>query len=106
MVEGGSVTSGCFLIRCHGLGSVDPRKGVAKCPHGIFALRAPGGDHFHICTGPLQTVIGPLLLKAPVEETLRVGNGYVGLPGHTGFHLQVVEYGLLANVWQGAGGAV
>lgn len=106
MVEGGGVTSGCFLIRCHGLGGVDPRKRVAKGHHSIFALRAAGGDHFYICTGELHTVVRPLLLKASVQEALRVGDGNAGLPGHAGFHLQVVEYGLLADVWQGAGGAV
>lgn len=105
-MESGSVTSGCFLISCHGLWGVDPRKCVAKCHYGIFALRAAGGDHFHICTGALQTLIRSLLLKASVEEALGVGGGYARLPGHGSFHLQVVEYGLLAYVWQGAGGAV
>lgn len=104
-MEGGGVTSGCFLICCHGLGGVDTRKGVTKGNHGVFALGAAGGNHFHICTGTLQTVIRPLLLKASVEETLRVGGGYARLTGH-GFHLQVVEYGLLAYVGQGAGGAM
>lgn len=92
------MTSGCFLIRCHGLGGVDPRKGVAKGHHGIFVVRAAGRDHFHICTGALETVIRPLLLKASVEKALRVRGGHTGLPSHAGFHLQVVEYSLLAYV--------
>lgn len=106
MVEGCSVTSGCFLVRCHGLGGVDPRKRVAEGRHGVFAVGAAGGDHFHICTGSLQTVVRPLQWKASVEEALRVGGGHAGLPCHAGFHLKVVEYGLLADVGQGAGGAV
>ena len=99
------MTSGGFLIRCHGLGGVNAGKGVAKRNHGVFALGAAGGNHFHICTGTLQTVIRPLLLKASVEETLRVGGGHARLASH-GFHLQVMEYGLLAYVRQGAGRAV
>lgn len=69
------MASGCFLICCHGLRGVDPRKGVAKGHHGIFALRAAGRDHFHIRTGVLQTVFRPLLLKTSVKEALRVGGG-------------------------------
>lgn len=104
MVEGGSMTSGCFLICCHGLGGVDPRKGVAKGHHGVFVLRTAGGDHFHICTGAF--LIRSLLLKASVEEALRVGGGHARLPRHAGFHLQVVEYSFLAYVGQGARGAL
>lgn len=105
-MKGGGVTSGCFLIRRHGLGGVHSRKGVAEGDHGIFALGAVGGDDFHICTGALHAVIRPLLLKTSVEEALRVGGGYARLPSHAGFHLQVVEDGLLAYVGQRAGGAV
>lgn len=100
------MTSGGFLISCHGLGGVHPRKGVAKSHHGVFALGAVGGDHFHVCTSVLQAVIGPLLLKTSVEEALRVGGGYACLTSHAGFHLQVVEDGLLAYVGQRAGGSV
>lgn len=100
------MTSGCFFICCHGLGGVDPRKGVAKGHHGVFVLRTAGGDHFHICTGPFQTVIRSLLLKASVEEALRVRGGYARFPWHAGFHLQVVEYSFLAYVGQGAGRAL
>lgn len=105
-MEGGSMTSGCFLVRCHGLGGVDSRKSVAEGHYGIFALGAAGGHHFHICTGALQVVIRPLLLKASVKEALRMGGRYAWLPGHAGFHLQVVEDSLLADVRQRAVGSM
>lgn len=105
-MEGGGVTPSCFFIRCHGLGGVDSRKGVAKGHKPVLALGAVGGDHFHIGTGTLETVISPGLLERSVEEALGVGGVHARLPGHAGFHLQVVEYSLLADVGQGAGGAV
>lgn len=71
---------------------------MAKGHHGVFALGAAGGDHFHICTGALQAIIRPLLLEASVEKTLRVGGGDTCLSSHAGFHLQVVEDSLLADV--------
>lgn len=75
MMEGGSMASGCFLIRRHGLGGVDPRKRVAKGGRGVFVLRAAGGDHIHIRPGAHHAIIGPLLWKTSVEEAFRVGGG-------------------------------
>ena len=97
---------GCLLICRHGLWGVDPWKSMAKGHHGIFALRSAGRDHCHICTRALQGVIWPLMLKTSVEEAFRVGGGKSRLSINARFHLQVVKYGLLAYVGQGAGGAM
>lgn len=96
----------CLFICCHSLWGVDPRKSVTKGHHGIFAVGAVWGYHFHICTRALQASIGPLLLKTSVKQTLRMGDGDGRLPRYASFHLQVVEDSFLANMWQGARWAV
>lgn len=73
---------------------------------GIFVHRAAGGNHLDICSRALQTVLRSLLLKGSMKEAIRMGGGHARLTGHACFDLQVVEYGLLAYVGQGAGGAV
>jgi len=103
VVEGGGVAPGRFLVRRHGLGRVDPRKGVAKGHIGVFVLGAAGRDDLHGAAGALQAVVGPL--EARVEEALGAGGVDAGLSRHAGFHLQVLEDGLLADVGQGAGRA-
>ena len=79
---------------------------MTKGHHGIFVHRAAGGDHLDIRTRALQTVLRSLLLKGSMKKALRMGGVHARLTGHACFHLQVVEYSLLAYVGQGAGGVV
>ncbi|TNN36294.1 hypothetical protein EYF80_053551 [Liparis tanakae] len=103
VVEGGGVAPGRLLVGRHGLGRVDPGEGVAEGHVGVFALRAAGGDG--LCgAAALQAVVGAPL-EAAVQEALGARGVEAGFARHAGFHLQVVQDGLLADVGQRAGGA-